>query len=185
MSHAAIIEEIFSRFEAFGSTAYIGEPVSVSEHMLQAAQAAENDGADAALITAALLHDYGHLLHDLPEDAATMGIDTHHEELASDLLSPHFVPAVVEPVRLHVAAKRYLSAVDPQYLGALSPASLLSLELQGGPFSPDEVEAFERLAYFQDAVRLRQYDDIAKVPGASTPDLEHYRPILERTLRES
>ncbi|HEX6507644.1 MAG TPA: metal-dependent phosphohydrolase [Chloroflexota bacterium] len=178
----ALIDGILERFRLRGNTAYIGEPVSVAEHMLQAADAAERDGAGAALVAAALLHDYGHLLHDLPEGAADHGVDTRHEDLTYAYLSRYFIGAVVEPIRMHVAAKRYLCAVDPGYLAGLSPASMLSLELQGGPFSREEIESFEQSMYAQDAVRLRRYDDVAKIVGAVTPDLEHYRPVLERVL---
>jgi gamma-butyrobetaine dioxygenase len=179
----AIVDEIFARFRERGDGAYLGEPVSMTEHMLQAAHAAERDGASPTLIAAALLHDYGHLIHDLREDCAEQGIDSRHEDLGHEFLSKHFAEAVAEPVRLHVAAKRYLCAVDPSYFEALSPASILSLELQGGPFSPAEVEEFERSPYAQDAVRLRRYDDAGKEAGASTPDLEHYRLILESALK--
>ena len=104
--------------------------------MLQSAAAAEAEGAGDELVAAALLHDIGHLLHGGDEDAAAQGIDTHHEEVGFRFLQQHFAAAVVDPVRLHVAAKRYLCAVDPSYLSALSVASVLSLELQGGPMSP-------------------------------------------------
>ena len=120
-----------------GDQLYIGEPVSMTEHMLQAAQAAELDGASPTLVAAALLHDFGHLIHDLPEDSAEHGIDTRHKDVGADYLARHFVPAVVEPTRLHVAAKRYLCAVDPAYLANLSPASILSLKLQGGPYTAE------------------------------------------------
>jgi gamma-butyrobetaine dioxygenase len=183
MKGDVVIDEIFRQFDAHGQALYIGEPVSVSEHMLQTAHEAEKDGASPTLVAAALLHDFGHLTVDMPEDSAEHGIDTHHEEAAAAYLSEYFVPEVVEPVRLHVAAKRYLCATDPSYLRDLSPASQLSLQLQGGPFSNEEIEAFEALPHSTDAVRLRRYDDIAKVPGAWTPDLEHYRTCLRAGLR--
>lgn len=178
-----VIEAIFRTFRERGHGAYLGEPVSLTEHMLQSAQAAERDGAHATLVAAALLHDVGHLLHDLPEDAAEHGIDTRHEDVACAFLAEHFVPAVVEPVRMHVAAKRYLCAVRPDYLDELSRASRLSLDLQGGPYGRDEVRAFEASPHADDAVRVRLYDDVGKVAGARTPGLEHYRPVLEASLR--
>jgi [1-hydroxy-2-(trimethylamino)ethyl]phosphonate dioxygenase len=143
-----VIDDIFRRFRKEGGAAYIGEPVSVAEHMLLAAMAAENDGAGPLLIAAALLHDYGPLLHDLPEDAAEQGIDTRHEALGHAVLSRYFGPAVAEPVLMQVAAKRYLCAVDPKYMRTLSPASVLSLDLQGGPFTPEEAQEFERAPYW-------------------------------------
>ncbi|MBA3945397.1 MAG: HD domain-containing protein [Herpetosiphonaceae bacterium] len=178
-----IINQIFAIFGATGDATYIGEPVSLSEHMLQTAYAAEQDWAGAALIAAALLHDFGHLIHDLPEDAAEHGIDTVHEQAGAEFLEPYFLSSVTEPTRLHVAAKRYLCAIDSVYLASLSPASILSLELQGGPFNEAEVRAFEALPYAQDAVQLRRYDDSAKEAGAWTPGLEHFQPYLEQALR--
>ncbi len=109
---------------------------------------AEQDGARAELITAALLHDIGHLLHDLPHDAPNDGIDDRHENSAGHFLRRYFTDAVVQPVRLHVAAKRYLCATDPNYLSQLSPPSLQSLNLQGGPMSRDEILDFEKQAFF-------------------------------------
>jgi len=178
-----VIQEIFDAFAAHGDQLYIGEPVSMTEHMLQAAQAAEQDGAGPTLVAAALLHDFGHLIHDLPEDSAEHGIDTRHEEVGAAYLSRYFVPAVVEPTRMHVAAKRYLCAIDPAYLGALSPASILSLKLQGGPFTAEQALAFEALPFAAEAARLRRYDDAAKIAGGRTPDLEHYRPSLAAGLK--
>ena len=178
-----VIDVIFEVFESKGAAAYVGEPVTLREHMLQSAHAAAEDGAPDDLVVAALLHDIGHLLHDEPEDAAESGIDTEHEELGFAFLEQHFPPEVVEPVLLHVAAKRYLCAVDPEYLDVLSPASRLSLELQGGPMNAREIEAFEALPHFEEACRLRRYDDIAKDTAADVPPLEHYRPLLEATVR--
>jgi len=177
------IDEIFEWFKTRGSEAYLGEPVSLTEHMLQTALAAERDEAPPTLVAAALLHDLGHLVHELPEDSAERGVDTRHEEVGFDFLARRFIDAAVEPVRLHVAAKRYLCAVDQAYLAQLSPASLLSLELQGGPYDAAELAAFRANPYHADAVRLRHYDDIAKESGLQTPGLEHYRRFLERALR--
>jgi phosphonate degradation associated HDIG domain protein len=173
------IEFVLRLFKERGDAAYLGEPVSQTEHALQTAWAAEQAGADAALVAAALLHDVGHLLHDLPEDCALAGIDDAHEERGGRWLARHFGPDVVEPVRLHVAAKRYLCATDPTYLGRLSEASRVSLRLQGGPFTPDEASTFRANPHAEAAVRLRRFDEEAKVPGLATPGLEHFRPCLE------
>ena len=183
MSRDGVIDEIFRVFREYGSEQYLGEQVSMTEHMLQAASAAEQEGAAPRLVAAALLHDYGHFIHDLPEDAAEHGIDTRHEEVAHAFLSEHFGPEVAEPIRLHVAAKRYLCAVEPAYLDQLSAASVHSLELQGGPSSPEEAAAFARSPYAEDAVRLRRWDDVGKIAGLATPELEHYRPVLEAALK--
>jgi gamma-butyrobetaine dioxygenase len=180
---SALVDEIFRMFREYGSGAYLGEPVSMTEHMLQSAYAAEQEGAESRLVAAALLHDYGHFIHEYEEDAAQHGIDTEHEEVGHAFLAEHFGPEIAEPIRLHVAAKRYLCATDPSYLDALSPASILSLELQGGPCSPAEAAAFEESPYAKDAVRLRRWDDVGKIAGLDTPDLEHYRPVLEASLR--
>jgi len=166
---SALVDEIFRVFSAYGSEQYLGERVSMTEHMLQSAYAAEQDNAPPQLVAAALLHDYGHFIHELPADAAEHGIDTQHEEVAHAFLSEHFGPEIAEPVRMHVAAKRYLCATDPSYLGELSPASVHSLQLQGGPYSQEEVAEFEHSPYARDAVRLRHYDDIGKVEGLETP----------------
>jgi len=177
------IDEIFARFQESGDELYIGEPVTVSQHMLQAAAFAQRDQASPELVAAALLHDYGHLVHDLPEDSAEHGVDTHHEELGFAFLERSFPPTVTEPIRLHVAAKRYLVAVDPAYRDELSPASLLSLELQGGPMSPEEVTDFEGRTHAEAACRLRRWDDAAKEPGLAVPPLESYRGLLESVSR--
>ncbi len=124
----------------------------------------------------------GHLLHDLPEDCAQAGIDDAHEVRGARWLEQHFVPAVTEPVRLHVPAKRYLCATDPAYLNQLSEASVLSLKLQGGPFTAEEVAAFRRHPHAETAVALRRHDEQAKIKGLSTPGLEHFRPYLEAAL---
>jgi phosphonate degradation associated HDIG domain protein len=173
------IDQIFSLFLTKGQGSYFGEAVTETEHALQCAYLAEQSGANSELIAAALLHDVGHLLHDLPEDIAAQGHDARHEEGGAAWLSRHFGPAVVDPVRLHVAAKRYLCAVEPDYLTGLSPASQLSLRLQGGPFTPDEVRRFEQEPWFRSAVAVRRWDDTAKVPGLAVPGLEHFRGHLE------
>jgi [1-hydroxy-2-(trimethylamino)ethyl]phosphonate dioxygenase len=182
MGMTSIIDDILATFHRSGDSVYLGEPVSLTAHMLQSAHAAERDGAPAALVAAAALHDFGHMVHDLDPDCATEGVDSMHEDVGSRFLERHFPPEVTEPIRLHVASKRYPCAVDPGYLGELSEASRHSLELQGGPFSPGEAEEFRRGPHSAAAVRLRRHDDLAKVAGLETPRLEHYRPVLEPVL---
>jgi len=177
-----VVNQIAELFERQGTAAYFGEPVSQAEHALQSAHLAEREQADDALVVAALLHDVGHLLHGLGEDVADHGVDGRHEEVGNAWLARWFGPAVAEPVRLHVAAKRYLCATDPAYQEQLSPASQRSLELQGGPFSPAEVTAFEGNPFHLLAVRLRRWDDAAKVPGLSVPPFDSYRPRLASLL---
>jgi len=179
-----VIDEILEIFDRRGDEAYFGEPVSQKEHALQAAHQAEQEGAPPALVAAALLHDIGHLIHGQPEDVADRGLDARHEDAGEAWLARHFAPEVTEPVKLHVAAKRYLCRIDADYRAQLSPASEQSLLLQGGPFSDDEARAFETCRYFREAVRLRLWDDRAKAPDWPVPGLDHYRPTLESALRE-
>jgi phosphonate degradation associated HDIG domain protein len=177
-----VVDEILALFRDRGQAAYLGEPVSQTEHALQAAWAAEQAGASSALVAAALLHDIGHLLHDLPEDCAEQGMDARHEELGASWLRRYFGPAVTEPIRLHVPAKRYLCTAEPGYFAQLSEASRLSLKLQGGPFSTEEVEQFQAQPHFAAAVALRRWDEVAKIPNLKTPDLEHFRVHLDAAL---
>lgn len=176
------VDEIASMFTDRGSQTYLGERVSIAEHMLQTAHAAERDGAAPQLVVAALLHDVGHLVHVMAENSADFGIDTVHEDVGARWLSRAFGPNVVEPVRLHVAAKRYLCATTPAYLEMLSPASVHSLMLQGGPYATADAEAFAALPNAADAVRVRRWDDVGKVPGQIMPPFDHYRSLLEACL---
>jgi phosphonate degradation associated HDIG domain protein len=180
-----IVDDIRELFDRNGGSLYGGEEVTQLEHALQAAMLAETEGADASLIVAALLHDIGHLLHDLPEDAPDDGVDDVHELLAYMWLREHFGPEVTEPVRLHVDAKRYLCAVEPEYRASLSAASLQSLELQGGTFSAAEVRAFEQRPFFEAGLRLRRWDDQAKVVGLVTPNLNHFLSYIALVRRPS
>lgn len=168
---------IHAAFAKRGQQHY-GEGVSLLEHSVQCAAFAERDGAPQALVVAALLHDIGHLLHNLPEDVADQGIDTQHESIGSAWLSQHFGAEVSEPVRLHVAAKRYLAATETGYFDLLSDASKLSLKLQGGPMSPAEVKAFKAERFFADAVRLRRWDEEGKIVGFKGPNAEHFDALV-------
>ena len=183
-SCSSLVERIAELFRLRGGSEYGGESVTQSEHALQAALLAENSGASPALVVAALLHDVGHLLHDLPDDAPDDGIDDLHEELGHRWLRDWFVPEVAEPVRLHVEAKRYLCAVDPAYYGALSEPSRQSLKLQGGPLAPDEVRRFEAGPHFRASVELRRWDDGAKTAGLPTPPLAHFLGYVSDALLE-
>lgn len=177
-----VIENVLRLFRDHGDSLYGGEQVTQREHALQAAHMARRARSKSSLVVAALLHDVGHLLHDLPEDAPEQGIEDRHEELAAEWLSARFHPDVVEPARLHVAAKRYLYAVESDYRSKLSPPSLLSLQLQGGPMTPLEVEQFRALPHFADAILLRRWDEAAKVPGLPVPPLEDYIDDLKSEL---
>jgi [1-hydroxy-2-(trimethylamino)ethyl]phosphonate dioxygenase len=168
--------------ETNGTGRYGLHDVLQVQHALQAAWLAEQDGGGAALITAALLHDIGHMVHDLGENPAAAGIDDRHEEVGHAYLQKLFGPEVSEPVRLHVAAKRYLCAVEADYFGTLSSDSGLSLRLQGGPMSAHEVRAFQAEAHAEAAVQLRRYDEAAKVKGLKTPSVRHFLPYVARCL---
>jgi len=150
----------------------------MKDHALQAAYFAQQEAAPTALVVAALLHDVGHLLDNVPDDIEDWTADAHHEELGSRWLAQRFRPEVSEPVRLHVAAKRYLCATDPQYFETLSSASVHTLKLQGGLMEPHEIAAFEAEHYFRQAVRVRRWDDQGKVAGLSIPSLEDYSALI-------
>ena len=177
------VEEVFALLAAGGGEAYFGEPVSVLEHSLQSAWFVRRKGGDDALVAAALLHDLGHLLHGEGEDIAAQGVDTRHEDLGAEALAGHLPDAVLDPIRMHVAAKRYLCFANPHYLAALSPASVESLALQGGPMTEQEAGAFLAAPHAEQAVLLRHADDAAKVAGLAVPELETYRGTVAALWR--
>jgi [1-hydroxy-2-(trimethylamino)ethyl]phosphonate dioxygenase len=174
-----VADEILAIYQKGGSSAYFGESVSMTEHALQAAFFARAAGAPPGLIVAALLHDIGHLIDDVPGDIADWTTDAHHEQVGSRWLARRFRPEVSEPVRLHVPAKRYLLATDAEYFAKLSAASVITLKLQGGPMAAHEVAEFETELFHRDAVRVRQWDDQGKVAGLKTPGLGDYRALIE------
>jgi phosphonate degradation associated HDIG domain protein len=179
-----VVAEILRLFAERGDSAYGGEAVSQREHALQAAYFARQSGASAALTSAALLHDVGHLLHNLADDAPDQGLDDRHEQLAGRWLARWFGAEVAEPVRLHVDAKRYLCAVEPEYMQQLSRPSQVSLQLQGGPMGDEERRRFQASPHFAGAVSLRRWDDAAKVPNLAVPGIEQYVPFLEAALAD-
>jgi len=173
----AFVAELTDLFTRLGGLRY-GEDVSQLEHAVQTAHHATLDGAPPALIAAALLHDVGHMMQKSGEDAADHGIDTRHEHISAGYLARAFPPEVTEPIRLHVAAKRYRVAIDPTYLERLSAASLQSLALQGGPMTPDEVATFLAEPAAREALRLREYDEAGKAPEAEVADFAAYHDLL-------
>jgi phosphonate degradation associated HDIG domain protein len=181
----SVAEQIVGIYVAHGASAYFGEQVSILEHALQTAHFARRDGADDTLVLAALLHDIGHLLTEMPASISDWTRDARHERSGARWLARHFDAALSEPVRLHVPAKRYLCATDPGYLARLSPASVHTLQLQGGPMSADEVAQFERERFAQQAVRLRHWDDQGKVAGLETAAFAEYIPLMNRAARDS
>lgn len=172
-------QELLEIFVGRATRRYGLSEVNQLQHALQCAALAEADGAPPATVLASLLHDVGHMIHTLGENPAGRGIDDVHEQLGADWLAERFGPEVSEPVRLHVAAKRYLCTVESDYFGKLAPDSVRSLELQGGLMSADEVEAFRAHPQHAEAVRVRRFDEMAKDPRASTPDFDHYLRHVE------
>jgi phosphonate degradation associated HDIG domain protein len=178
-----IVDELLGLYETAGETAYLRDVVSHTEHALQTAAQAVQAGAPDALVVAALLHDVGHLLPGVDETSlGASGADARHEARGAVFLARYFPIAVTRPIAMHVAAKRYLCAVDPAYAARLSPSSVRSLALQGGPLRDEAISAFERRAGFQEALSLRRWDEAAKVPGQTVPGLASYRPLIERCL---
>lgn len=167
-------QELLEIFTGRATRRYGLSEINQLQHALQAAALAEADDAPPATVLASLLHDVGHMIHQLGEDPASRGVDDVHEELGARWLAERFGPEVSEPVRLHVAAKRYLCAAEPDYFGKLSADSVRSLALQGGPMSADEADEFRRHPQFSEAVRLRRYDEAAKDPRARTADFDHF-----------
>jgi phosphonate degradation associated HDIG domain protein len=179
----SLAADILAIYQARGTAAYFGERVSMTAHALQAAHFAQAEQAAETLVVAALLHDIGHLLEQLPDAIEDWTHDARHEESGARWLAKHFDAAVSEPVRLHVAAKRYLCATDAGYLARLSPASVHTLKLQGGPMSAHEIGGFERERFWQQALRLRRWDDQGKVAGLRTPALSEYAPLIACAVR--
>jgi len=173
-------DDIAELFERLGGTQYSGEPVTQTEHALQTAWFAEQAGADDELVTAALLHDLGHLLHDHGETPTRRGIDDLHQFAALPFLRGLFPQRVLDAIRWHVDAKRFLCATRPQYQAALSADSQRSLALQGGVFTAVQARSFIDRPHAQDAVSLRLWDDRAKVEGLKTPGLDHYLGVAAR-----
>lgn len=173
------VEELAALFVSQGARDYLGEAVTQAQHMLQAGVLAGNAGASDALVAASLLHDVGHFHGPLTGEDLMRGTDNRHEESGARYLRTWLGTAVSEPVRLHVAAKRYLCYREPDYLGALSSASKYTLSVQGGPMTESEALGFEDEEGFVDAICLRRFDDRAKDPTMAVPDFEYFVPLLE------
>jgi len=175
-------ETLIDIYESKATGRYGLSDVNQLQHALQSAALAEKAGKPATFVVAALLHDVGHMIHDLGEDPARAGVDDSHEERAAFWLRQSFGAEVTEPIRLHVPAKRYLCAAEPGYINVLSEDSVRSLALQGGPMSAAEVAEFERSPHFRAAVELRRIDDLAKDPSAETPPFAHFLPLIDAVM---
>ncbi|WP_220791718.1 HD domain-containing protein [Gluconacetobacter dulcium] len=178
-----IVDRIYDFFAEFGGQDY-GEDVSQRDHALQCACLAQRDGAPDTIVAAALLHDIGQFIDRAGAQAEMSGTDGYHEHRGGALLRPYFPSSVIAPIVMHVDAKRYLCAREPGYREGLSAASELSLRLQGGPFTPEEAEAFEKNVHFHDAIQVRRYDDAGKMQDMAVPPLESYRDLLIRLVAQ-
>lgn len=178
--YAEFARAISELFENHGGDLYGGEEITQLAHALQCAQVAENARAPAHLIVAALLHDIGHLLHDEFEQAQARNEDKFHEDLGADYLARWFDEKVTEPIRLHVASKRYLVATRPDYAKTLSAASTHTLAIQGGAMTGDEVAQFEQNPFCKDALKVRYWDDMGKDPAMTTQSLTHFLAYADK-----
>lgn len=179
------IDEILRLLDTKAEGRYGLSRVTQRQHALQCAFLAEQEGETDAMIVAALVHDLGHMLHDLGEDFADRGVDDRHETVGLAYLETVFGADVTAPVGLHVAAKRYLCAAEPDYFAKLSDDSVQTLKLQGGPMSEEEMRRFRLEPHWEEALRLRRFDDRGKSPEAETPGSEHFRPRLEACLKQA
>ena len=169
-------------FERRGDEEYLGEPVTMAEHMLQSAHFAEQANEPDIVVDAALLHDIGHITSEFGMFSMDDTEDRYHETAGADILRAFFPELVVDCVRHHVAAKRYLCATDEDYFGRLSDASVHSLNLQGGPMSAEEVADFERNQNVDEIVRVRRYDDMGKLANFETKSFADYRPLVQKIV---
>lgn len=175
----AFLADIFTRC---GDAEYLGEPVTMAQHMLQGATIAEAQGLSEEIIVAALLHDIGHFTSEFGTFRMDDTEDRFHEDAGAEVLAAFFPPVVTDCVRYHVAAKRYLCATRPSYFDRLSEASIHSLNLQGGPMSADEVAAFETNPNLSKIIQVRYLDEAGKDPDMITPDFQHFAPMVQRVV---
>lgn len=182
LTPANIVPFLQDIFERRGGEEYLGEPVTMAEHMLQGAVLAEKAGHPEEIIVAALLHDIGHFTSEFGTFSMEDTEDRYHEEAGAEVLEAFFPTIVTDCVRYHVAAKRYLCATRPEYFARLSEASVHSLNLQGGPMSNEEVVEFEKNPNVKDIVAVRYLDDAGKIADMETPDFEYFAPMVQRVV---
>lgn len=179
-----IVEFLGSIFDRRGDEEYLGEPVTMGEHMLQGATLAEKANMPEEIIVAALLHDIGHFTSEFGTFTMDDTEDRHHEDAGAEVLGEFFPTIVTDCVRYHVAAKRYLCATKPDYFRRLSEASVHSLNLQGGPMSDEEVAEFEKNPNLEDIIKVRYLDEAGKDPDMETPDYWHFAPMVQRVVNQ-
>jgi len=182
LNQGNIVDFLEDIFERRGGEEYLGEPVTMAEHMLQGATIAEKNGQSDEIIVAALLHDIGHFTSEFGTFSMDDTEDRFHEEAGAKVLEQFFPSIVTDCVRYHVAAKRYLCATKPTYFDRLSEASVHSLNLQGGPMDADEVAEFEKNPNLQQIVAVRYLDDAGKYPDMQTPKFAHFAPTVQRVV---
>jgi len=169
-------------FERCGDAEYLGEPVTMAQHMLQGATLAEQNGLDEEIIVGALLHDIGHFTSEFGTFSMDDTEDRHHEDAGAEVLARFFPTVITDCVRYHVAAKRYLCATKPDYFNRLSEASVHSLNLQGGPMNAEEVAEFEKNPNLKKIIQVRYLDEAGKQPDMETPDFWHFAPMVQRIV---
>ena len=169
-------------FERRGNEEYLGEPVTMAQHLLQGAKLAEQKGESDITIVATLLHDIGHLTSEFGMFNMFDTSDKFHENSGAEILKRFFPKLVTDCVQFHVAAKRYLCATDPSYMNRLSKASIHSLHLQGGPMNTKEIIEFEKKPYLNEILKVRLFDDAGKDPEMKTPPFSYYAPRVQQIV---
>ena len=175
-----VIEKIISNFTN-NKSLYIGERVTMSEHMIQAAMLAEKAKCNDDLVCSCLLHDYGHFILEKPDELVKLKVDGEHENIAYEYLKSFFKKEIVEPIKNHVLAKRYL-ARNKKYYNQLSEASKVSLHLQGGILNNRESNKFEAQEYFKPSILLRKFDEAAKRTDIKMKSIHDYKKLLSSKL---
>ena len=175
-----IVDKIINNYQT-KKNFYIGEKVTISDHMIQTAMLAEKNHSPKSLICACLLHDYGHFVIEDPDLLVLKSLDGKHENAGFDFLKDYFKPEVTEPIKLHVQAKRYLCR-NKSYYDLLSDPSKISLELQGGIMDDEEAQKFTSLKFYKDAIILRKYDDDGKIPNIKMKKIDDYRDLITSQL---
>lgn len=177
-----IVEFIGGIFDRRGDEEYLGEPVTMAEHMLQGATIAEQNGQPEEIIVGALLHDIGHFTSEFGMFSMNDTEDRFHEVAGAEVLERFFPSVITDCVRYHVAAKRYLCATRPEYFNRLSEASVHSLNLQGGPMNAEEVAEFEKNPNLKQIIAVRYLDEAGKRADMETPDYWHFAPMVQRMV---